>query len=73
MHVFMVVHVFGLLKIAIVVADSDNFVKVLSPKSCSLSWIRAWWVSTIRLIQIYFYSHIMTLLAWQVYRRGDQN
>ncbi len=47
MHVFMVVcvHVFGLLKIA----DSDHFVKVLSPKSCSLSESRARWVSNIRL------------------------
>ncbi len=49
MHVFMVVgvHVFGLLKT--VVADSDHFVKVLSPKSCSLSESRARWVSNIRL------------------------
>ncbi len=46
MHVF---HVFGLLKTAIVDADSDNFVKVLSPKYCSLSGSRARWVSTIRL------------------------
>lgn len=50
MHVFMVVgvHVFGLLKTVIVVADSDHFVKVLSLKSCSLSGSRARRVSTIR-------------------------
>lgn len=76
LHVFMVVgvHIFGLLT---GVTDSDHFVKVLS-QSCSLCGSRAWWVSSILLylqlrFQIHFYSHIMKLLAWQVYRRGDKN